>query len=206
MVISEDLLFSHGAVSCYYNASEYIFREGTVSKFYFQVKSGVVKINNYTDTGNEFIHGFPFEGHCVGESYLFTDLPYGINAITVTQCEIIKIEKEKFLTMVSTIPTLLLNINKYTAERVHFRYLISSLLPETRPESRITKLLEHIKKYFGYTDQYSFMVPYTRSQIAALIGLRVETVIRAIKKMEAEDKLLIKGSKIFYQFLFLYCL
>lgn len=46
--------------------------------------------------------------------------------------------------------------------------------------------------------KHSFLVPYTRQQIADLIGLRVETVIRTIKKMETENLLLIDHSKIYY--------
>lgn len=83
MVICEDLLFSHGAITYSYNSDEYIFQEGTLSKFYFQIQEGTVKINNFHENGKEFIHGFPFKGHCFGESYLFTEIPYGINAITI---------------------------------------------------------------------------------------------------------------------------
>ncbi|MCS3533156.1 Crp/Fnr family transcriptional regulator, partial [Chryseobacterium sp. JUb7] len=129
---------------------------------------------------------------------LFTDLPYGVNAIAVTQCEIIRIEKKQFLSLLLEKPELFFKISKYTAERLHFRYLISSFLCDSSPLVRITKLLDHIKAYFGYWEKYSFYVPYTRNQIASLTGLRVETVIRTIKQMEMDDHLIIKGSKIFY--------
>ncbi|WP_238349718.1 helix-turn-helix domain-containing protein [Chryseobacterium cucumeris] len=42
------------------------------------------------------------------------------------------------------------------------------------------------------------MVPLTRQQIANLTGLRVETVIRSIKKMEREHILKLIGRKILY--------
>ncbi|WP_294282979.1 Crp/Fnr family transcriptional regulator [uncultured Chryseobacterium sp.] len=125
MVISEDLLFSYGAVLHSYGASEFIFREGTISKFYFQIKTGFVKVNNLTEKGSEFIHGIPFDGHCFGESYLFTDMPYGISAVAVTQCEVIRLEKGDFLKMLSEMPDLFPTLYRYTAERLHFRYLIA---------------------------------------------------------------------------------
>ncbi|WP_262152740.1 Crp/Fnr family transcriptional regulator [Chryseobacterium foetidum] len=199
MVICEDLLFSHGAVTYSYDSGEYIFREGTISKFYFQIQEGIVKINNFHENGKEFIHGFPFKGHCFGESYLFTETPYGINAITVSKCDLIKIEKQKFLKLLLENPELFLKISNYTAERLHFRYLVSSFLSDNNPFIRITKLLDHIKKYFGYSEKYSFIVPYTRNQLASLTGLRVETVIRTIKKMEQDCRLEIKDNKIYYQ-------
>lgn len=39
---------------------------------------------------------------------------------------------------------------------------------------------------------------YTRQQIADMSGLRVETVIRTVKKMEKEGKLVLEGHKIVF--------
>jgi len=47
-------------------------------------------------------------------------------------------------------------------------------------------------------DQEDFEVPFTRQQIANMTGLRVETVIRAVKKMQHDKVLKIEGGKIFY--------
>jgi len=45
---------------------------------------------------------------------------------------------------------------------------------------------------------YSYEVPLTRQQLACTTGLRVETVIRCIKKMETEKKVKIINGKIFF--------
>ncbi len=198
MVISEDILFSHGATIQTYSAGDYIFYEGNAAKHYLQIHSGTVKLNNFMEDGKEFVHGFPFEGHCVGESYLFTENLYGINAVAVTACEIIRLEKDLFLKLVCTDPDFILKVNRYTADRLHFRYMVSSFLSITDPLIKLQKLLDHIKGYFGFDKKYSFEVRYTRSQLATLAGLRVETVIRTIKKMEAQNMVKIQNSKIFY--------
>lgn len=198
MVISEDILFSHGAKIQAYSAGDYIFHEGTAAKNYLQIHSGTVKLNNFMEDGKEFVHGFPFRGHCIGESYLFTENLYGINAVAVTACEIIRLEKEIFLKLIRTEPDFMLKVNRYTADRLHFRYLISTFLSITDPLIKLQKLLDHIKGYFGFDTKFSFEVQYTRSQLATLAGLRVETVIRTIKKMEAQNLVKIQNSKIFY--------
>ncbi|PTT34939.1 Crp/Fnr family transcriptional regulator, partial [Chryseobacterium sp. HMWF028] len=178
MIISEDLLFSYGATLENYEAGSSVFQEGTTAKYYFQIRSGTVKLNTFLEDGKEFVYGLPFDGHCIGESYLFTDHHYAINAIAVTNCEIIKISKAKFLQMLLEKPALMLEINKYMADRMHFRYMISSFLAISDPIVKLMKLFDHIKKYFGFEEAYSFLIPYTRQQIATLTGLRVETVIR----------------------------
>ncbi|MFC3158113.1 helix-turn-helix domain-containing protein [Chryseobacterium arachidis] len=46
--------------------------------------------------------------------------------------------------------------------------------------------------------KYSFVVPFTRSQLASLTGMRVETIIRTLKKMEKLHMVKIEQSKVHY--------
>lgn len=198
MVISEDILFEHGAEVKSYSENEIIFSEGSLTKKYFQIQEGIVKINNTFDDGKAFVHGFPFKGHCIGESYLYTDKPYGINATALAPCEIIILTKSQYFTLIQKKPEIILDVNGYTAERLHFRYLVSSFLSIKDPVIKIQKLLDHLKNYFGHTEPYSFQVPYTRYQLATLTGFRLETIIRVIKKMQSLKILKIENSKIYY--------
>ncbi|MEF9477948.1 Crp/Fnr family transcriptional regulator [Chryseobacterium sp. RRHN12] len=198
MIICEDLLFSHGAGLERYEAGETIFQEGTAAKYYFQIRYGTVKLNTLLEDGKEFVHGLPFDGHCFGESYLFTGHHYAVNAVAVTSCEIIRLPKTRFLEILLEKPALMLEISKYTADRLHFRYMISSFLAISDPIVKLVKLFDHLKKYFGFEEAYSFLIPYTRQQIATLTGLRVETVIRYVKKMQEQKLVKIESSKIYY--------
>jgi len=47
-------------------------------------------------------------------------------------------------------------------------------------------------------NKYSFQIPLTRQQLANLTGLRVETVIRTIKKMHNAHLIKVQNRKIFY--------
>lgn len=52
---------------------------------------------------------------------------------------------------------------------------------------------------YNFNDaENSNMIPFTRRQLANLTGLRWETVIRTVKKMEKENVLKIKNGKIYY--------
>ncbi len=58
-------------------------------------------------------------------------------------------------------------------------------------------LLNYLKKEgSSSTKSDKYQVPFTRQQIADMTGLRVETVIRAVKKLEDDGKLKIVGHKI----------
>lgn len=198
MVLPEDLLLHYGAESQFYSCDQIIFQEGKSANYYYQIKTGTVKLANFFEDRKEFIHGFPYEGLCFGESYLFTNHTYAMSAVAVKSSEILQLPREAFLQLLLEHPELALRVNQFTAERLHFRYIIASFLGISDPEIKITQLFNHLKAHFKAEGQHSFLIPYTRQQIADLIGLRVETVIRFIKKMETENKLLIDHTKIWY--------
>lgn len=198
MIIPENILLQHGAKIKHFKTGESIFTEGNYAHYYFQIQSGVVKLNNVFEDGKEFVHGFPFEGHCFGESYLLTEKPYAMNAIALSDCDIIKLEKENYENLIGIHPELFINVSRYSAERLHFRYIISSFLAIRDPQIKIQKLLQHLKDYFGHQEPFSFQVPFTRTQLASLTGLRAETVIRTLKKMEIMGIIQIEQAKIYY--------
>lgn len=197
-VIEENVLFDYGATTSNYITGEVIFSENTICQYYYQIIKGTVKLTNFSEKGKEFVHGFPFSGHCFGESYLFTTKKYAFNAIAYSPCEIIKLPKDAFALMIEKHPNLSAKVNHYTADRLHFRYIISSLMIVSNPCERLIKLLDYLKEYFGFKEKFSFLVPFTRAQLSALIGLRVETVIRTLKKMHTNNIVKIERSKIYY--------
>jgi CRP-like cAMP-binding protein len=198
MVIAEDVLFSLGAELQSYKMNDIIFNEGDQPKYYYQIISGMVKLNNYFEDGKEIIHSVPFDGHCFAETFLISDKKYPINAIAINECEIIKLEKSKFLQLIKTDADLLLKLYEYGAERMYYRYIMFNTISITQPLAKIRKVLESLKTYNKLSEPYSYQVPFTRQQLAGLAGLSVETVIRAVKKMEKEEIVKIENGKIFY--------
>ena len=65
------------------------------------------------------------------------------------------------------------------------------------PEHRILKLIDYLKSQDKISLDTKYRVELTRQQIADLTGLRVETVIRAVKSLERKKELQIEDRKIF---------
>ena len=63
------------------------------------------------------------------------------------------------------------------------------------PEHRFLTVLKYFKSKLVNKNE-KVLIPFTRQQLADMTGLRVETVIRAVKKMEKEKKLVLEGHKI----------
>lgn len=198
MIVNEDLLLSSGGTVQTYAPNDIIFREGSLPKYYFQIKKGIVKLNNYHEDGKEVIYSVPTAGHCIAETFLFTDLSYPINAIAMTDCEVVQMEKSRFLQLLNKFPDLLMKLSSYTAERMYYRYIMMDVFSNMDPAVRIKKVMDNLKSFNKYVDKYSYQFPFTRKQLASLTGLSVETVIRVIKKMEKEEIVKIVDRRIFY--------
>jgi CRP-like cAMP-binding protein len=79
---------------------------------------------------------------------------------------------------------------------MHYRYVVSASFSFQDPLTKLNLIMNYIKEHFGFIEKFSFSVPYTRQQLASLTGMRIETVIRSIKKMEKLNMVKIDNSKI----------
>jgi len=77
--------------------------------------------------------------------------------------------------------------------------MVLSEISSHDPDHRIYTLLKYYKEKNAQPgDDSRIRIPFTRQQIADMSGLRVETVIRTVKKMEKEGKLVLDGHKIVF--------
>lgn len=198
MIINQNLLQLYGAETTQFKAHDTIFQEGGTPKRYYQITEGRVKLNHYDEDGKEIIQSILFSGQSVCELLLFITEKYPVNAITLTPCEIITIPKDNFFKLLADYPNVSLDINKFISERLYQKFVMMQHNLSLRPEVRLLGILDYFKSYSNNKEKYSFEVYLTRKQMAAITGLRIETVIRTIKKMESDHVLKLINSKIFY--------
>jgi len=198
MIIDENLLLENGAVYEDYSAKEVIYEMGSIPHYYFQIVKGTVELNNYHEDGKEFTLNILSEGQSFGESLLFGNKNYPMNAIAKTDCRILKLPKSDFLHLLSLNTELMFTIFRYLSDRLFYKYVMLFNNSAIDPVSKIKSLMDYYKESSLEQNPYSYLVPLTRQQIANLTGLRVETVIRTIKKMAEDEVLRLDGRKILY--------
>lgn len=196
-MISEDILLEFGARKLRIKKGETLFYAGDTPKYYYQVSSGEIKMNNFNDEGKEFIQGIFTPGMSFGEPPLFIDKPYPANAEAITDTEVLHISKEAFFEMLRKNPEVNLAMSVALSQRLYFKSIMASEISSQDAEHRIIKLIDYFKEIVGLTPNEKYKVSLTRQQIADLTGLRVETVIRAIKTLEKKGALTITDRKIF---------
>ncbi|MDQ1855773.1 Crp/Fnr family transcriptional regulator [Chryseobacterium sp. WLY505] len=198
MLISEELLLTHGATYENYKSKEVIFQEGSQPKFYFQIVTGTVELNNYHEDGKEFTQYILSNGQSFGESLLFSKQPYPMNATAKTECVILRLSITDFFALIEQNSSVVKELFRLMSDRLYYKYIMLYGLSSLDPQIKIKRILDYFKSMQTSNFYERVEIPYTRQQIANLTGLRVETVIRNLKKMEIENIVKINGRKLLY--------
>ena len=197
-MISEALLEQHNAQRKSYKKGAVIFDEGKLPAYYYQIVSGEVKMCNFNQDGREFIQGMFHNGQSFGEPPLFLERVYPANAIALTDCELFVLPKAEFVQMVKNNAEVSMNIIEQLAQRLHYKAVMAAELSYEEAEHRLLKLIDYSIKFFGIEKgKDGYCIGLKRQQMADLTGLRVETVIRAIKSLEKKNEIKIIGRKVF---------
>lgn len=196
MLIHYDLFIAYGGFARKYNKGSIIFREGETPYFFYQVLEGEVKVISTNGDGKELIQGIFTSGQSFGEPPLFAGKPYPSSAQTNCHSVILKIERERLFNILKDYPEITSKMLFVFAERIYDKALQSHILISQTPQERILILFKKLKEQSQKKSK--LFIPYTRQQIADLTGLRVETVIRTLIRMNEKGKISIIDHKVYY--------
>lgn len=197
MIKDQALLEHFGAKQITLNKNEILFSEGGPALSYFQVHSGIVKMNNYSKDGQEFVQGMFRDGESFGEPPLFADFPYPANAVAVIDSVVWKLPKENFIRLLKENFDLHFHFSAILSKRLQFKAMISREISSHTPEHRLLTLIDYFREKHLHNKEQLYEVPFTRQQLADMTGLRVETVIRSIKVLAQKKELSIINRKVY---------
>jgi CRP-like cAMP-binding protein len=174
-----------------------LFHEGDKALDYFQVEEGSVKMFIASNDGQEFIQGIFMAGESFGEPALIGNFPYPGSVVAIVKSKVWKLPGDYFLQMLKENFNLHLKLDQVLCQRLKYKSMVLSEISSYEPEHRLVTLLKYYKSKNSQTALAGkIIIPYTRQQLADMSGLRVETVIRTVKKMEKEGRLVLEGHKI----------
>lgn len=194
-MLDYELLIQAGAVVRTYAKGELILKEGNKARFYFQLVTGEVKMVNTGDNGQEFIQGMFKAGQSFAEPPLFLESVYPASAVAITDAGILVLEKSRFIQLLQQHFDVQLRLLETLSQRLYFKSVMAREISLYDAGHRIITLIDFLKEREGFAGQL-YPVTLTRQQIADLTGLRVETVIRAIRYLSGKE-LVQKGRKIY---------
>jgi len=176
-----------------------LFDEGDPATDFFQVEEGQVKMYIINPDGQEFTQGIFNPGESFGEPALLGDFPYPSSAMAISPGKVWRLPRPEFLQLLKEHFDLHLKLDQVLCKRLQYKSMILTEVSSYDPEHRLLTVLKYFKSKLAKAGESGTVtVPFTRQQLADMTGLRVETVIRAVKKMEKEGKLKLQGHKILF--------
>jgi CRP-like cAMP-binding protein len=198
-MIPDDLFQRYGARRVALARGATLFDQGTTANSFYQVRTGKVKMVSYNEHGREFVQGLFTEGQSFGEPPFFNDLPYPAAAVAVEDSEVWRCGREAFLRLLAEHPDIHLSLTKVLSGRLIYKSMMLAEIAVEEAEHRLGTLIEYFRQHDAAAGPAPYRVPFTRQQLADMTGLRVETVVRSIKAMEATGILRIEDGKIVWR-------
>lgn len=194
-MIDQNILIAWGATYKNYDTKEHIFAEGEKCYYYYQLTEGKVAWMNINDDGKEFIHKLVLPNDSFGELPLFDNDIYSADAVAIEKSVVLRLPRLIFIQLIKENPEIMFKFNKILTEHLRFKFLLLKTIAFENPENRVYTLLNYLKNKYG-TNDTPFQIDLTRQQIANMTGLRVETVIRVIRKLYDKGELTIEHGKV----------
>ena len=196
-MVQKDLLLTRGGTFQKYKKNECIFFEGDIPVFYFQVIEGSVRIVNVNEDGREFIQDIFKQDQGFSVPALFIDAPYPVAAIANEPTTLIRIKKRNLLRIIQDNPGIHFFFTHLLAEGLYLKTTLTKEIASEQPDHCITAILKMLKKSNAVKNDERYRVELSRQQLANMSGLRVETVIRTIKKLEENGIVTIEKGKVY---------
>lgn len=193
--INDQFIFDTQADIKKYSKGSLIANEGNKSLYFYYLIEGELSVYNFTPEGKEFLQHKVKEKNFFGEPAVLLEKPFPGNVEVISEfAEILKIKRENFLQYLKNNPDWCLEFTKSIAEKSIIKSNSLKNIVFLNPEDRI------IKQFNDYKEgvEQKMVIDLTRKELSNMTGLRIETIIRTIKKMEKEGKLEIKNGKVFY--------
>lgn len=194
-MIDSNILLAWGATYKTFDAKEHIFAEGEKCYYYYQLCEGKIAWINISDDGKEFIHKLVSNNESFGELPLFDNDIYSADAVAIEKSVVLRLPRLLFIQLIKESPEIMFKFNKILTEHLRYKFLLLKTIAFENPENRVFTLLNFLRSKINNSES-TFNVDLTRQQIANMTGLRVETVIRVIRKLHDKGELTIEHGKI----------
>ena len=166
------------AIERSFKSNEFIFWDGDIPEWFYIIAEGKVKVLKHSSLGKEFIISFFDPGEMFGEVAVFENKPYPASAQAVAETKVVGIKRKDFLSFLSNRPQVALRIINVLGGRLREAQSRLRDLAGERVEQRLASVLLMLSAKLGLT------LPFTRQEIADMVGTTTETVIRVMSQLK----------------------
>lgn len=176
-----------------FERGEYIFRVNEPFKTVYAIRTGSVKTYMSIENGKEQVTGFHLPGELLGLDSISTNY-HTDSAIALETCSICEISFERLESLSNKNPAMQHALLNAMSEEIQYDHRQITMLSRLPAEARLASFLLSISNHFqqrGFSAT-DFHLSMTRSDIANLLGLAVETISRLFSHFQEKGLLAVE--------------
>jgi CRP-like cAMP-binding protein len=166
-----------------------ILRQGAVPEDVWILDEGVVKLVHIAEDGHEAVVGLRRVGWILGASAAIIARPNAVAAITLTACDVQRLDARTFLEMLVTDPQLSMWLHRIHSREV-FDELTSltqvSMLPAKRRLQQVLGDLIEGLRTAGSNHRDRIALPLSYRELAGLVAVTPEHLSRLFNQLQAD--------------------
>ena len=172
---------------------QHLYQAGDTFQSIFALRSGSIKSYVMTEDGEEHIIGIKMPGDLLGLSDL-NNSHYTRSAKALEICSICEIPYDRFEHLTQTIPELHHHILGAMSREIHHEQDRVTMCKKLSAEARLAGLLLTLSQRFSQRgfSATDFNLSMSRSDIANMLGLAVETVSRLFTQFQEYNLLIVE--------------
>lgn len=169
---------------------DYLYRSGTALESLYAIRTGFMKSTVLHDDGREQVAGFHMMGDLIGLDAISSGR-HLCDAIALEDSEVCEIPLAALEQLSRDIPSLQQHFHRIMSREIVRDHGVMLLLGTMRAEERLAAFLLNLSQRFaarGYSPS-EFHLRMTREEIGSYLGLKLETISRALSRFQEEGLL-----------------
>lgn len=182
-----------------YKKGQVIVYEGMAPQGLYVLCEGEVKVYKSDEAGHQLALRLCREGDLLGFRSLLLGVPYGETVEVLRDSVIGFLDREAFGALIGKYHALMLKLLRFMAAQLGETEEQALKMAFYGAHRRIAEILLEAKAHTAAATGGVQVVhlPFRRQELAELAGLAVETTIRTLKSMEADEMIRVKGRQVF---------
>lgn len=187
-------------VTNHYKKGQTLFFQGNPAFGLYCISTGKIKVTKVAPDGKESIVRLAKDGDILGHRSLFTEEFYQATATALEDCTICFLDKKFILKAITDKPAISFNIIQKLSQDMGAAETKVASMYQKNVRERLAELLLMLKETFGERDEnnsWKLEIKLTREEMASMIGVANETLIRFLSEFREDGFIQQKGKTIY---------
>lgn len=180
-----------------YRAGEFVYRQGSLSEYFYQVVDGQLRLYLTRADGSERVLSYAEPGAGIGESTCFDGLPRYASCVAMVDSELLAVSRRAVLDAGRREPEILMEMTRRISRkaRLFAMHIAADGLPAC---GRVALMLDHLVEAYGAPGHKGVHLRprYSLDELALVIGVTRVTMSRELARLIADGLILRAGREI----------